>query len=349
MRIRFKTFGTQILLCSIAWYFGISSAEAKRESSKPIVAVFDVQFEGVNLSPGMQGRLSDYLAMRLADTGNYLVVPRDRMKERLATEKKNSYKSCFDQSCQIEIGKEMSAQKSLSTTVAKLGSRCMVTSVMYDLRKSTSEGGASVDGKCSEDDIVQSIQRIVLKLAPMAMASAVYSPPETTPEPPVEVESEPPPPPFPTLDPNMVPVEFDSEPRYARVSINGEDKGETYLSINLNKNETYDVVISKDKYLPVTKRINPEKEKQVYVELPPTPWLQEWRRTRTEWFGLVLPEIFVGAHDWAAFGLGIRLFTVKWEYVYWTILEGGVAAGTYESSFVGHAGSTVGANFLLGS
>ena len=130
----------------------------------PIVAIFDVEDKGAGLSRELRDRLGDYLAMSVAATGAYQVVPRDQLKMRLVTQKRRSYKNCYDQTCQIEIGKEMAAQKSLSTIVMKLGSRCMVTAVLFDLRKATSEGGASTEGGCSEDAIVDSIKTLVSKL-----------------------------------------------------------------------------------------------------------------------------------------------------------------------------------------
>ncbi len=139
---------------------------APRPRKRVIVAVFDIEDRGADISAGMLGRLSDYLAMKLAATGAFQVVPRDQLKKRLVEQKKESFKQCYDQSCQIEVGKEMAAQKSLSTMVAKLGSRCVVTAVLYDLRKAASEGGASAKGGCSEDGIVETLEKVVEQLAP---------------------------------------------------------------------------------------------------------------------------------------------------------------------------------------
>jgi hypothetical protein len=131
-----------------------------------IIAVFNIEDRGANLDPAMRVRLSDYLAMKIAATGRYQVIPRDKLKERLVQQKKDSFKSCFDQSCQIEIGKELAAQKSVSTMVVKLGSKCSVTSVLYDLRTAASVGGASASGGCDEDGIVATLEEVVHKLAP---------------------------------------------------------------------------------------------------------------------------------------------------------------------------------------
>ena len=139
---------------------------AHAQVKKPIVAVFTIEDKGARLKKRLLDRLSDYLAMTLAATGKYRVVPRDQLKKRLVTQKRRSYKKCYDQTCQIEIGKELAAQMSLSTVIMRLGSKCMVTSVLYNLRTAASEGGASAEGGCSEDDIVGSIKKVVRKLVP---------------------------------------------------------------------------------------------------------------------------------------------------------------------------------------
>ena len=152
-----KVLGAVVVLSCWQW-------QAYAQDKKPIVAVFDIEDKGARLPKQLRIRLSDYLAMKLAATGKYQVVPRDQIKKRLVKQKRKSYRACFKQTCQIEIGKELAAQKSLSTAVIKLGSKCTVTTVLYDLRRATSEGGASAKGGCKEDEIVVSLETMVRKL-----------------------------------------------------------------------------------------------------------------------------------------------------------------------------------------
>ena len=109
-------------------------------ADKPIVAVFDVDCSTrVKLPAEARKGLADYISSRLTESGQYVVVPRDQLKKRLVAEKANSYRECFDQSCQIEIGRELAAEKTLATKVVKLGKRCTVTLTLYDLLRSTTE------------------------------------------------------------------------------------------------------------------------------------------------------------------------------------------------------------------
>lgn len=79
-------------------------------------------------------------------------------------EKTNSYRSCYDEKCQIELGRELAAQKVISSKILKVGSRCNVTSTLYDLRKAASELGAEEGSDCNENALLQAVKSIARKL-----------------------------------------------------------------------------------------------------------------------------------------------------------------------------------------
>ncbi len=129
------------------------------------MAVFGVELgPRVKLPKAACDGVADYLATRLTESGRYQVVPRDQLRQRLVQEKKKSYKECFDQTCQIEIGKELAAEKTLSTKVIRLGKRCTVTLTLYDLRKAATEAAASQHGSCGEDEVIGSLDKALDKL-----------------------------------------------------------------------------------------------------------------------------------------------------------------------------------------
>ena len=133
--------------------------------SKPVVAVFDVEVKGAELSKEELDRLSDFLASQIAETGVFQVVPRSQLRERLTQQKEQSHKQCYDQACQVELGRELAAEKSISTQVIKLGSQCAVTATLYDLRKSASDRAATVQGGCDLDGIVGNLEIAARRLA----------------------------------------------------------------------------------------------------------------------------------------------------------------------------------------
>ena len=147
------------------------------EAKKPIVAVFDIEFQRVRLKRDAAEVLNNYLVDKVAASGKYQVVPRDQLKKRLVAQKKRSYKQCYQQSCQIEIGKELAAQKSLATRVMKIGRQCVVTATLYDLKKATTERGATAKGKCSEGGIMASLDKVVGKVTGVKASAPTPAPP----------------------------------------------------------------------------------------------------------------------------------------------------------------------------
>lgn len=129
---------------------------------RPIVAVFDIETKLIHIGRSMLLALSDYLANCLSRY--YQIVPRSRLKKRLMAEKTKAYKHCYDQSCQIEIGRELAANKSLATQIMRIGKKCVVTANLYDLKRATTEKGAAAKGKCSRDAITSLIEKVVWRL-----------------------------------------------------------------------------------------------------------------------------------------------------------------------------------------
>ncbi|HOX58070.1 MAG TPA: SUMF1/EgtB/PvdO family nonheme iron enzyme [Verrucomicrobiota bacterium] len=142
-------------LVGLGLLLGVAAAQ-----DRPIVAVFDLEVKGTKLDKGTIDRLTDYLGTLLTTRG-YQVVPRSQLKERLTSAKKQSYKECFDQSCQIEVGKELAAQKSLASQVLKIGKQCKVTVNLFDLKKSASEAAGAATGDCGEDGVVLALEHAV--------------------------------------------------------------------------------------------------------------------------------------------------------------------------------------------
>jgi len=130
---------------------------------RPIVAVFDMEDRGAGLSKATLNNLTDYLAAMLTE-GGYQVIPRTQIRERLKQQQTESYKQCFDQSCQIELGKELAAQKSLATKVLKIGKKCRVTGDLYDLKRAASERAATAGSGCSEDELLAAVEEVAAKL-----------------------------------------------------------------------------------------------------------------------------------------------------------------------------------------
>jgi hypothetical protein len=324
-----------LCFCCMLAIIGSSFAQA---SSKPIIAVFDLEDKGAGLSAEMINRLTEYLASSLAATGVYQVVPRSSIKERLSTQKKETYQHCYDQTCQIDIGKELAAQKSLSPQVIKLGSKCMVTAVLYDLRRAASEGGGRAEGGCAEDEIVKSLQSLINELVPRA---------PTQPRPsavglagsastPIATSSAPGP---------QVTIDVHSTPPAAEVFLDGRSAGFTPLRVELVKGRHVTVSIEKIGYLNQQQALLVEDRRTLEFSLPLTDDGRRRMADRTEWFS-VAPWGGVTGQGGAAFGGSLRLFTLKWGLFHWTILDAGAGGG---DAVLVHGGTFPSLAFRYGS
>ena len=143
-------------------------------STLPLVAVFAIE-NRANLTKEDVGELTDYVATQIASSGRYAIVPRSDLVGALRAKKAASYGACYDEACQIEIGKEVAAGKTLSTKVARLGGSCIVTMQLYDLRRAASERAAHAKGKCSIDAVVDSVEKAVAGLTARRDALAAES------------------------------------------------------------------------------------------------------------------------------------------------------------------------------
>ena len=113
------------------------------------------------------GYKTTYLAcLRGLALGNYASVELlALLKARMLEQKTGSYRVCYDSSCQIELGREVAAQKTLATRILKVGASCVITSQLYDLKTSTTEKAATARVDCSADKLLEGLDQIARQLA----------------------------------------------------------------------------------------------------------------------------------------------------------------------------------------
>ena len=142
-----------------------SLEKSHRSKNQPVVAIFDIQDSSQNLKNDVLAQLTEYLAAKVTQVAKYKVVPRSSIRKRLGTEKRETYKQCYDQTCQIEIGRELAAQKSLATKILRVGKRCAITSTLFDLKSATTEKAATVQTDCSKDSLMGGMDDVAGQLA----------------------------------------------------------------------------------------------------------------------------------------------------------------------------------------
>jgi hypothetical protein len=143
---------------------GLAKAGAAK-SPAPIVAVFDLDDRAKVSTRELREQLGVYLAAAVTRHAGFKTVPRSQLRARLRREKRKSYRACFDQSCQIAIGKALAAQKSLAPRLIKIGKQCALTASLYDLRSEAAERAASVKTACTPEALLDAMERVAKQLA----------------------------------------------------------------------------------------------------------------------------------------------------------------------------------------
>lgn len=129
-----------------------------------MLAVFDLEDVAKCLLRGEADQLTEYFTVQLAALG-YKIVPRSQIRAQLSDAKAESYKSCYDYSCQIDLGKAVAAEKSLALKLLKVGSQCAITATLYDLRTETTERAASVKTTCEQDSLFRGLEDLAERIS----------------------------------------------------------------------------------------------------------------------------------------------------------------------------------------
>jgi hypothetical protein len=172
--------------------FLLAGSAVRAEDPPPVVAVFEIENRGSPLSGDELIALTDYLGTKLGEQGNYQIIPRQEIRKRLVEQKKASYKACYDQSCQIEVGREMAAEFTVSASISRVGKTCIITAAMYDLRKAATHRTGTAKGPCTADDLLTAVEQIAQKLEGSVPPETSVETPPPEPQKPSEVIRAPP-------------------------------------------------------------------------------------------------------------------------------------------------------------
>jgi hypothetical protein len=160
------------------------------------VAVFLMESRGSPLSGDELVGLTDYMSTLLGAKGKFQIIPRGEIRKRLVDQKSKSHKNCYDRACQIEIGRELAAQYTINSSITKVGTKCLITAQLFDLRKAITEATANEKVSCDPDDLIVGVESIAKQFgaemaagetADTAVADAAPQPepaPPPTPAPP---------------------------------------------------------------------------------------------------------------------------------------------------------------------
>jgi len=130
----------------------------------------DIQDRSDLLSEELADNLTEYLRALLAASGKYVVVDRGRqakaMKSLVKKEKKESYKACYDRSCQVPLGKSLAADHILLYSIMRIGTKLVLKAEILDLASEASVEGAT--STCPAEPVQGLDDRIMVALDDIA-------------------------------------------------------------------------------------------------------------------------------------------------------------------------------------
>jgi hypothetical protein len=134
---------------------------AYAQSAKPIVAVAD--FSGTGISSAELAALRGNFEAELFKTGAYDVVERAQA-ENILKEQEYQLSGCVDDTCIIEIGKQLGAQFIFVGAASKIGSTVQIIVKMVDIRLSKITRLSTISGR-NVDELFAALPKAALELA----------------------------------------------------------------------------------------------------------------------------------------------------------------------------------------
>jgi hypothetical protein len=322
-------------LCPILLFSALSTVADAAASAAPIVAVFDIQATSVpSIKPETLQAMTDFLNAKLVASGRLRTVPRAQIKRRLSRLKVESYKECYDQACQIELGRELAANKSLSTKVHRAGQRCALTLELYDLTNATTEAAHTELVECGEGPLYEALSRGVGALigkvsndASPASGGAASRPAEERPR-------------------GSVSVYISSEPKGADVLIDGLYRGQTPLRLSLERDRRHQLALVLEDHAPVKRSVVASDATRLHVPLPLTPEGRIALATTSEWVGLGFGPGYLAGDDSTMLVISMRMGNIKWRRLFWTLVDFNALMDMSDSGASAAEGDNIGAMII---
>lgn len=140
------------------------------ERRRWVVAVVAVEAEQNEEQPRqLIERLGDQIRVFVTQRG-CRTIDRTSQEEAFARfvkeTKIQSYDECYDEACQIELGRALSATHVLRASLLRFGSRCVLNAELVDLAQEVSIAAASSQGGCEEEGFLTMSEDVAKQLLP---------------------------------------------------------------------------------------------------------------------------------------------------------------------------------------
>ena len=139
---------------------GLLLATAPAPPSRDVVAVFDiVAGGGSGLTESATPKFTRLVQDVVIQAG-YRTVPLNQIRAHLRASQAESFRACYDEACQIELGKAVAATKALSATWDQVDERCVLSVKLYDLQSELAEFSSTPDAACTEAGLKSAIEAL---------------------------------------------------------------------------------------------------------------------------------------------------------------------------------------------
>jgi hypothetical protein len=159
-----------------AWIVIASSIGTRSARAEPTkaVAVFPIEDTSGKIDPQALKTIYDYLSARIGNLPGLSIIPSSEVHARIEAQQAESYRACYDEACQIEIGKEVAASKAVSTKIAEVGGGCLISSYMYDLARAATDATASARAACDPGSLITAMDEIAKRLKDALGGEALF-------------------------------------------------------------------------------------------------------------------------------------------------------------------------------
>lgn len=133
--------------------------------SSPVAATLDPRLVSGRTARRSSTTLAAFHSGLLASAGLYRMTPDAILGRRMSAAKVSSFRTTRDAASQIELGVDLAASKAIALEVFELEGRCAAATIVYDLKRFTSDAAETRIGNCDDGSMAQAIESGILGLA----------------------------------------------------------------------------------------------------------------------------------------------------------------------------------------
>ena len=137
-----------------------------------VMAIMDVEdvnkgIKNKSIDTDLVRNIGDQLRIFVAERGLQTVdksAQEAAFKDSINRVKNESYGACYDDSCQIELGKALAATHILRSKITRFGSKCVLNGELIDLRSEVAVAAASSRGDCVAEGFLNMSEEVAVAI-----------------------------------------------------------------------------------------------------------------------------------------------------------------------------------------